>query len=352
MQKGREMEPIDSRKLPPDIQNHLRQRAIYLRKKGEKIGDIALFLGVHRDTVSRWWWAYQEQGESALKQQHRGRAVGEYRRLSSEQCDALQACMTEQYPEDFGIDSALWTRRALQALIHQQYGLRVALRTLSDYLHEWGFSRQKPMMRAYQQSPEAVSDWLERDYPQIQAQAKQEMAEIHWGDEAGLTTQEIGGTGFAPRGKTPVLRTKRHRHRVNYLATVSAQGTVRFKLYEGKFESGVMIEFLRRLVSGSERRVFLILDRHPVHRSAAVQDWLTEHEAEIRVFFLPPYSPELNPAEYLNCDVKGGVHGKPPTLSIQALTQRVSSHLHMLQKLPGRVKRYFKHHSISYAAHP
>lgn len=344
------MKPFDSRKLTPEVQTYLRQRAIYLRQQGETFGNIATFLGVHRDTVSGWWQAYQDQGESALKQQRRGRQLGEHRRLSAQQCEALQKHLTQQYPEDFVIDSALWTRRALQTLIQQQYGLSLPLRTLSDYLHEWGFSSQKPMMRAYQQSPEAVGDWLMQDYPQIEAQAQAEKAEIHWGDEAGLATQEIGGKGFAPRGETPVLWTKRHRQRVNYIATVSAQGTVRFKLYQGKFESGVMIEFLQRLVRGSKRKVFLILDRHPVHRSRAVQDWLSEHEAKIRVFFLPSYSPDLNPAEYLNCDLKGGVHSKPPTLSIPALSKRVSSHLRMLQKMPGRVKSYFKHEAIAYAA--
>jgi transposase len=189
---------------------------------------------VHRDTVSGWWQAYQTEGEAALKQQRRGRQMGGQRRLSTEQCEALQDDMTTHYPADFGIDSALWTRRALQTLIQEQYKITVPLRTLSDYLHEWGFSSQKPMMRAYQQSPAAVGDWLMQDYPEIEAQAKREKAEIHWGDEAGLATQEIGGKGFAPRGQTPVLKTKRHRQRVNYIATVSAQGTVRFKLYRGK----------------------------------------------------------------------------------------------------------------------
>ncbi len=344
------MEPVDARKLAPEVQNYLRQRAIALRQEGQAIGAIATFLGVHRDTVSRWWQAYQAQGDSALKQQRRGRQVGEQRRLSAQQCERLQADLTANYPEAFGIDSALWTRRALQALIEKHYGEHIPLRTLSDYLREWGFSSQKPMTRAYQQSPETVDIWLTQEYPQIVAQAQQENAEIHWGDEAGLATQDIGGTGFAPKGKTPVLRTKRHQKRVNYIATVSAQGTVRFKLYLGKFESTIMIEFLRRLVAGAARKIFLILDRHPVHRSGEVQAGLKSHEAEIQVFFLPGYSPELNPAEYLNCDVKGGVHGKPPTLSVSALVKRVASHLHKLQKMPGRVKRYFKHQSIAYAA--
>ncbi len=343
--------PTDARQLPPVVQNYLRQRALYLCEQGETFGSIAAFLGVHRDTVSDWWQAYQQLGDAALTQQRRGRRVGSGQRLSDEQCAALQDWLCESYPEDFGIDSALWTRRALQTLIQQQYGVTLALRSLSDYLHRWGFSCQKPTTRAYQQSATAVGDWMMSEDPAIAAQAKQEKAEIHWADEAGLATQDIGGKGFAPIGQTPVLHTKRHRTRVNYLATVSAQGTVRFKLYHGKFDSPMMIEFLRRLVAGAKRKIFLILDRHPVHRSQAVQDWLDEHRQAIQVFFLPPYSPELNPAEYLNCDLKGAVHSKPPTLSVKALTNRVLSHLRKLQKLPARVRAYFQHEAIAYAAH-
>jgi transposase len=344
------MGPSDARTLAPVVQNYLRQRAIYLREQGETFGAIAAFLGVHRDTVSDWWKAYQEFGEAALTQQQRGRKVGDGKWLSAEQSQALRDWLSEFYPEDFSIDSALWTRRALQALIIQKYDIEIPLRTLSDYLHEWGFSNQKPMMRAYQQSAEAVGDWMMSEYPAIEAQAKQEKAEIHWGDQAGLATQDIGGKGFAPIGQTPVLRTKRHRTRVNYMATVSAQGTVRFKIYTCKFESKLMIEFLRRLVAGAHRKIFLILDRHPVHRSQAVQDWLEAHASEIQVFFLPSYSPDLNPAEYLNCDVKAAIHSKPPTLSVQALERRVLSHLRRLQKLTARVKKYFKHDAIAYAA--
>lgn len=64
------------------------------------------------------------------------------------------------------------------------------------------------------------------------------------------------------------------------------------------------LEFLNRLVRQSERKVFLIVDRHPVHRAKKVKQWLAEHSEQIRFFYLPGYSPEINPDELLNQDVK------------------------------------------------
>ncbi|MBD1868895.1 transposase [Cyanobacteria bacterium FACHB-471] len=84
--------------------------------------------------------------------------------------------------------------------------------------------------------------------------------------------------------------------------------------------------------------------------SRAVQDWIEKHRQAIELVYLPPYSPQLNPAEFLNCDVKQGVHSKPPTRDQAQLKQRILSHLHKLQKLPERLIRYFKHSSIAYAA--
>lgn len=342
------MDAQDTRLLPPAIQNHLRQRALYLKEQGKSFVDIADYLGVHRNTVSDWWKDYQVHGLST--QQHRGRKEGECKRLSEEQSQYLRKTITETYPESHGIDSALWTRQALQELILQTYAMNVPLRTLSDYLKNWGLSSQKPMRRAYQQCPEAVEAWLETDYPAIVEQARVEKAEIHWGDQAGLATQDIGGKGFSPKGKTPILKTKRHQGRVNYMATVSAQGKVRFKLYQGKFTAEELIEFLRRLIAGARRKLFLILDRHPVHKAIAVKEWLEKHKDKLKVFWLPPYSPELNPAEYLNCDVKGAIHRQPPTLCLDALAERVMRHLRKLQKLPARIQKYFHHKSIAYAA--
>jgi transposase len=107
---------------------------------------------------------------------------------------------------------------------------------------------------------------------------------------------------------------------------------------------------LARLIKQRTRKLIWIVDRHPVHRAQAVQQWLVQHQETIEIIYLPPYSPQLNPAEYLNCDVKQGVHSKIPTRNQAQLKQRVLSHLHKLQKLPARIRKYFLHPFIAYAA--
>lgn len=259
--------------------------------------------------------------------------------------------MGEHLPEEMEIDSALWTRRAVQALIQQQCGVKMPIRTVGEYLKRWGYTPQKPLKRAYEQDPNALEEWLEQTYPQIQQRAVEEGAEIAWGDESGLRSDTQVGRGYAPVGETPEIHlSQKQRVQVNFIASISNQGTVRFMLYTSKLTKAVFLKFLNRLIRKRCRKLFWIVDRHPVHRAQEVQKWLAEHKQQIELFYLPSYSPQLNPAEYLNCDVKQGVHSKSPTRNLSKLKQRVISHLRKLQKLPTRIKKYFEHPFIAYAA--
>jgi transposase len=343
------MEKSDARYLNPSTQNYLRQQAIRLREKGKPVGDIALYLGVHRNTVSDWWWEYQEMGEIALEQQPRGNKLGQGRQLSWPEEEQIQQRMREHFPEELGIDSALWTRKAVQSLMEQVSGKLVPLRTVGEYLKRWGWTPQKPLKRAYEQNPKAVENWLDSEYPAIVQRAHEEKAEIAWGDESGVRSDDQVGRGYAPVGETPEIQLSSKRARVNYIASISNQGEVRFMLYTQKLTAQVFIVFLERLIAQRTRKLMWIVDRHPVHRSKVVKQWLEEHHKDIEMLFLPSYSPELNPAEYLNCDVKQGVHSKPPTRSEAQLKQRLLSHLRKLQKLPQRILTYFNHPSIAYA---
>jgi len=158
------------------------------------------------------------------------------------------------------------------------------------------------------------------------------------------------GRGYAPIGQTPEIQLSSQRVSVNYIASISNQGKVRFMLYTQKLRAQVFITFLERLIAQRTRKLMWLVDRHPVHRSAAVQQWLHQHRDRIEMRFLPSYSPQLNPAEYLKCDVKQGVHSKPPTRNLAQLKGRLRSHLHKLQKLPARIVKYFQHPFIAYAA--
>lgn len=278
------------------------------------MGDISEYLGVHRATVSAWWWEYLQRGEAGLHQLRRGRHVGDGRTLSPSEEMKVEASLREHSPDECGIESALWTRRAVQTLIKQICGVQMPIRTVGEYLRRWGYSPQKPLERAYEQDPEAVERWLSQEYPAIVRRAQAEGATIQWGDESGLRSDESGGKGYAPTGQTPEIRpSKRQRERVNYIASLSNQGAIQFMLYTGTLSAEVFIRFLKRLIQSHEDKLFWIVDRHPVHRDRRVQQWLADHKQRIELFYLPSYSPELNPVEYLNGDVKQGVHDKPPT---------------------------------------
>lgn len=345
------MDTPDARHLTIETQEYLRQQAIRLRLQGKRIKDISEYLGVHRNTVSDWWWQYEHDGKAALHQQLRGRLEGDGRILSPMDEEDVRKAMEGHFPEEYEIDSALWTRRAVQSLIEQLCGIKLPIRTVGEYLKRWRYSPQKPAERAYEQDPEAVEEWLETTYPAIVERAQQENATIEWGDESGVSSNEYGGRGYAPIGKTPEIRpSERKRERLNYIASVSNRGSVRFMLYTCKLTVEILLKFLERLIHQQTKKLFWITDCHPIHRNPRVKKWVERHAEQIEMFNLPAYSPQLNPAEYLNGDVKQGVHDKPPSRNFDQFKQRLMSQLRKLQKLPDRVKSYFQHPSIAYAA--
>ena len=173
------MSKRDGRHLSIETQNYLRQQAIRLRQQGRPVGEIADYLGVNKSVIGKWWRQYNVQGEAALVQQRRGRQLGSGQHLSDVQQAQLRNLIETGHPEDYGIESALWTRRAVQTLIAEQYKLQMPVRTVGDYLKRWGYSPQRPLKRAYEQDPDAVAQWLDEDYPAIKARAKAEAAEIH-----------------------------------------------------------------------------------------------------------------------------------------------------------------------------
>jgi len=344
------MKKTDARKHTPEVQQELRKQAIRLRKSGMKYKQIAEIVGVHFTTVCEWYKKYERNGVKAIRNKKRGRPHGSCRTLSPEQERQVQKAIYDKCPDQLKLPFALWTRIAVQQLIKQLWSIDMPIRTVGEYLKRWGFTPQKPLRRAYRQNPKAVKKWLNEQYPEIQSRAQQEKAEIHWGDETGLCNDSYHGRSYAPRGQTPAIRLHPRCERVNLISTVTNQGKVRFMVYKDKMNSRKLIKFMQRLIKDADKKIFLILDNLRVHHSYVVKDWLTEHEEQIEVFFLPSYSPELNPDEYLNCDLKAGVHSGVPARTKDQLKKRAISHLRKLQKMPSRVKKYFNHPKISYAA--
>jgi transposase len=344
------MDTPDARTLSNDALEQLRWQAVRLSRRGETNTAIAEILGVNRRTVGLWLQRYAAVGPRALQAKRRGRKVGEQRTLTPGQETAIQRLLIDKTPDQLTLTFALWSRQAVRELLRVRWGVRMPIRTVGEYLRRWGFTPQKPVKRAYEQSPAAVQRWLTETSPAIAARAKQEAAEIHWGDETGVRSDDVRGRGYAPRGQTPVRRIPARRHSVSMISTLTNQGKVRFMLYRQALNAQRLIRFLTRLTREADRKVFLILDNLKVHHATLVRDWLAAHVEAIEVFYLPSYSPELNPDEYLNGDLKAGVHGGIPPRSEKALVQHVLGHMRMLQRLPGRTSRYFAHPCIRYAA--
>lgn len=343
------MQREDARTLHPAAQEEKRRLAVRLSRRGMTQKQIADEVGVHPLTVGRWLAKYREGGMKALLAQTRGRREGSGRQLTPEEEDRLQALLVDETPDQLKLPYALWTRQAVQQVIQQETGKSVPIRTVGEYLKRWGFTVQKPKKQAYEQRPSEVKRWLEEEYPAIHARAKAEKAEIYWGDETGLRSDSQHVRGYSPQGVTPVLRLNAKRATVNLISAVTHQGKVRFRFFEGTMNAQILIDFMKRLIHDAKRKVFLILDNLKVHHAKVVKAWLEDHQDEIEVFYLPPYSPELNPDEYLNCDLKAGVHSGTPARSKEQLKQKAKSHLHKLQKLPERVAKYFEARSIRYA---
>ena len=249
------------------------------------------------------------------------------------------------------MEFALWSRAAVMQLIEREYGIRLSVRGVGNYLQRWGFTPQKPIRRAYEQRPEAVQKWLDEEYPAIAQRAGVEGAEIHWGDETALVNTDVRGRSYAPAGKTPVAyAVGGTRQKLSMIATVTNQGKARWMIIEEAFNSDRLIEFLKALIKDASRKVFLILDNLRVHHSKPVKAWLEKNREMIEVFYLPSYSPELNPEERLNADLKHAIGAKVPARTKPKLKAAAKDHMVMLENNPERVKSYFQDPRVKYAA--
>lgn len=345
------MKNIDLRALSPESREELRRVAVRRFKTGKTKSTISRELGIRRSTISRWLVTYEQTGNISQQEKKRGRPEGDGRSLTPAQEARIQKDIVERLPDQLKLSFALWSAEAVKQLIKQYFLINMPIRTVRLYLSRWGFTPQRPVKRAYEQQPRQVKKWLDESYPSIKERASNEEAEIHWGDETGISSMEHYPRGYAPKGQTPVITlSQSKRERVNMISSITNQGKVRFMIYEEKFTAQVFMRFMKQLIKSSKKKVFLILDNLRVHHAKILQAWLKDRKDQIELFFLPSYSPELNPDEYLNCDLKAKISTDKPTRKKGDMKVKLHKHMRSIQSQPDRVKSYFKHTKISYAA--
>lgn len=304
MEKGLK---TNAKRLGQAEQYQLRKSIIRMLKKGIAPDEVASVLDVSRSHVYATKKTYDEKGIEGIKPKRRGRRKGDKRKLTPEQEREIKGLIVDCCPEQMKLPGCMWTRENIRDLIKRKYKIEMPLSTLGYYLERWGFSVQRPTKRAYKQDEKKVADWVEQEFPGIKERAAQENAEIFFGDECGIQNTANYVKGYAPIGCTPVVRVESKKMKLNMLSAISCRGKLRFVLYKDNMDSDKLIDFMRRLVKDTTRKVFLILDNLRTHHSKKVTSWLEKHKSEIEVFFLPPYAPEYNPDELLNAHLKKGL---------------------------------------------
>lgn len=338
----------DARQLSPEAQEDLRRRVMSAIQGGMKKAQAARAFKVSRQAIHNWHERIEEGGQRALKSRPRGRPEGIS--LLPHQAATVVRMIEGSCPDQLRLPFALWTREAVQMLIARRFGITLSVTTVGRYLRRWGFSPQKPLRRAFEQDPVAVQRWLDSEYPAIAARAKAEGAEIWWGDEMGLRSDHQTGRSWGRVGKTPVIPGTGQRFSCNMISALTNRGHMAFMVFEGSFTQAVFLRFLKRLLRKAKRKVFLIVDRLRVHRTRRVLAWIEAQGRSIALFYLPAYSPQLNPDEILNQDVKSNAVGRRRAADKIELKANLRGYLRSTQRQPHIVRRFFFEKHVRYAA--
>lgn len=315
--------------------------------------EVATAMGVGERQVRRWKKRFERGGWKALEKRRRGRRPGEPQALSAAQQDRIVQAIRSQHPDQLRIEALLWTRSSVQELIERWCGIRLEISTVGRYLRRWGFTLKKPTRRALEADPVVVEAWLSDVYPKIRAKARRDGGIVLWQDESGLRLDRLTAKqGYAPKGQRAIAPSTGNRQGVNMISALANSGELRFSIFEGRFTGQVFIEFLDRLIrSIPDRKIHLICDNHSTHHAKVVKKWVGEHAERIELHFLPAHSPELNPDEQLNQDVKRHIREiYPKPTSKATLRTELARFLHRRQRQPKIVAAYFREPSVRYAA--
>jgi transposase len=314
-------------------------------EKGVSADEIAKVLKVSRASIFEWQKAYRAHGAEALRTK---KTRGPEAKLTDGQMSQLYRLVAGNDPRQLSFGMALWTRGMIQELIFRQFGIRLSVVSVGNVLGRLGMSPQRPLYRAYERDPQKVADWKEKTFPQIQAKAKKEGAAIFFADEASVRTNYHAGTTWAPVGQTPVVKGSGRTRSISMVSAVSPRGELHFQVHESGIRQEEFLEFCKVLIADTGRPVFLIVDNSQVHRSKILKAYVEQSDGMLTVFFLPPYSPDLNPDEWVWKNVKHDNLGRASAKNEGELARFAIAALARLKEIPEKVRSFFGDPALGY----
>jgi len=320
----------------------------FLKKQKGTHQQAADLYHLSKSAVDKIWTRYKQKGSRGLVSKKRGVQGG--KKINGKQAAEVRQLVKDKLPEQLKLSFGLWTREAVQQLILDKYGIALSRWQVGRYLKSWGYTPQKPITKAFEQNPERVKLWLDKEYPAIKKRAAKENATIYFEDEVGMRSDHQAGKSYAPKGQTPVIKKTGQRFSLNMVSAISNKGHVEFMILDGTFNGGVFLEFLAQLIKYKKQKIFLVVDGHSAHKTKIVNAWLEENLSRIEIFFLPPYSPELNAQEYVNQDLKTNVIGKKRPINKVQMRNNVEVFMNKRKNDKRQVQKYFHVSHVQYAA--
>ena len=302
----------------------------YLKSKKGTHQEAADIFELSKSAVDKIWTRYCQKGSKGMVSKKRGVQGG--KKINGKQSAEIRMLIKDKLPDQLKLSYGLWTREAVQQLILDRFGIELSRWQVGRYLKSWGYTPQKPISKAFEQKPEKVKEWLETEYPAIKKRAAKEDAVIYFADETGMRSDHQAGKSYAPKGQTPVIKRTGQRFSLNMISAISNRGHLQFMILDGRFNGEVFKTFLQQMIKYSRKKIYLVIDGHPAHKTKMLNDWLEENETRIEVFFLPPYSPELNPQEYVNQDVKTNIIGKKRPINKAQMRANVEDFMNRRKK--------------------
>jgi transposase len=321
-----------------------RLNAIRLLGQGYTRAEVASILNVAESSVYEWQSKFRKGGLAALSTKI---ASGRKRLLTDGQLLKLHKWLMGN-PRQVQFDFGLWTRKIVRELIRREFGVDYSMQNVGKILKMLGFSPQRPAWQALERDPEKRRKWTEETFPAIKKRADQEGASIYFADEAYARTDHNAGTTWAPVGQTPVVEHLGAREGIGMVSAISTRGELHWMIHSESMDSALFIQYLEYLIHDVEGKIFLIADRARYHTSNETTTWLKEHEDRIEMFFLPPYSPDLNPDEWVWKNVKHDAIYRVVPQHPGHLFQIASQALHALWKAPEKIRGFFADPNLSY----